>query len=453
VDIKQIGGILRAERKKLGKSLEQMAEELGVGTSTLSSIERGIHNVSREKWTDYAKALGMGNLLGVVDEVEERIMVLRRQLRAIEDISTANPEKALEQLTLLNQVEKVESMGVLRPIIHYLKGKCYFTQNKWEQAIKHFQFGIGSLEKYPELDDTNIKAACYNDLSYINHFHGQYQEALTLVQQGLACFVDKGERSYLKSLLLLNQCIYLDQLGINEKALQALEKLNAYIQENNYQLEVRTSVIIQMYIIHANILTKLHMPEKALEYAQQGEKIAWINQDYSRLFALWVQMGSIYLKMQELVLAEEYLLKALDLQSKLKQTNLLLLALKNFAILLIMKEEWSKVQEVMDRYLVLSKTHEDKQGITESLVTIGRWYQKQTQYLKAIDLYGIAESIVKQHGLNSLNLEIVTGLWFCYKQIGNQIKFQEYMEQMFYLQQSKEEKESFNFVDNLYISL
>jgi transcriptional regulator with XRE-family HTH domain len=101
---KQIGGILRAERKKIGKSLEKTAEELGVGTSTLSSIERGIHNVSQEKWMDYARTLGMGSLLGVVDEVEARVTFLRQRLDGIEDIATANPNKALKQLvTLLEQ--------------------------------------------------------------------------------------------------------------------------------------------------------------------------------------------------------------------------------------------------------------------------------------------------------------------------------------------------------------
>ncbi len=255
MDFKQIGGVLRAQRKKLGKSLEQMADELKVGISTLSSIERGIHNVSQEKWMEYAKLLGIGSLLGVVDEVEERISYLRRKLKNIEEIAAANPEKALMQLVELNKIEKVESIGVLRPIVHYLKGKCYFTQKEWEQAIKYFQYGIDSMEKYPELDETNIKPACYNEISTIKHLQGHYQEALETVQQGLVCFIDQGERTYLKSLLLLNQCIYLDHVGAYEKALQALVKLDTYIRECSYQLEIRTSVIIQMYVIHCNILS------------------------------------------------------------------------------------------------------------------------------------------------------------------------------------------------------
>lgn len=140
MDLARIGGVLRAERKKLGKSLEQVADELGMGTSTVSAIERGIYNVSEEKRIAYAKIVGMGSLFGIVDEVEQRIQHLRHKLRIIEDIVVANPKQALKQLAQLNQEEKIEFMGVLRPFVHYIKGKCYYKQQEWERAQKHFRY-------------------------------------------------------------------------------------------------------------------------------------------------------------------------------------------------------------------------------------------------------------------------------------------------------------------------
>jgi transcriptional regulator with XRE-family HTH domain len=91
MDLAQIGGVLRAERKKQGKSLEQIADELKCGASTISSIERGILNVSEEKRIAYAKEVGMGSLFGIVEEAEKRINRLRHKLEIIEEIVFANP--------------------------------------------------------------------------------------------------------------------------------------------------------------------------------------------------------------------------------------------------------------------------------------------------------------------------------------------------------------------------
>lgn len=453
VDFKQIGGVLRAQRKKLGKNLEQMADELKVGVSTLSSIERGIHNVSKEKWLAYANALGMGSLLGVVDEVEEQIVYLRRKMKNIEEIAAANPKQALQQLNELNKTEKVESMGVLRPMVHFLRGKCYFTQKDWERADKYFHYSIESMEKFPELDETNVKADCYNYLSFIKHFHGEYQDALKLVQIGLMHFVDNGNRDDLKALLLLNQSIYLDHLGAYEKVLNTIEELNDFIHQHNYQIEVRTSVIIQMYIIQSNVLIKLNMLEKALECAKKGEKIAWINQDFSRLFSLWAQIGSIYLQMQDLVLAEEYLLKSLDLQAKITKSNLLLFAYKNYAALSILKKEWALANDIVDRLLKIGETQQDKRDVVVSLLRVGEYYQANGRYVEAIELYLRVEEMVNESKLDSYRYEIITGLWFCYGQMKDKAKFQHYMEQMYQLQQVKNEHYSINFVDSLSVDL
>ncbi len=195
------------------------------------------------------------------------------------------------------------------------------------------------------------------------------------------------------------------------------------------------------------------MPEKALEFALQGEKIAWINQDYTRLFSLWILIGSIYVRKKKMSLAEEYLLKGLNLQSKIKQTDFLLFGLKNYTILLIMKEDWKIANEIIESYLKLGESHEDKRSIIEALLSIGSTYQKQMQFQEAIKLYEIAEEIAKGKEWNSLLLDIVKELWYCYKLIGEQSKFQEYIEKMYHLQLVKEKKESSFFVDSLSINL
>jgi tetratricopeptide (TPR) repeat protein len=437
LDMKQIGGILRAERKKLNKSLEQMADELKVGVTTLSSIERGIHNVSKEKWMDYAKALGMGKVLGIEDEVEKKLAVLRRKLKIVEDITSENPEEARKKLTTLNKEEKVESIGVLRPYVHYLKGKCYFAQKDWEMATKYFQFGINSMEKYPELDRTNIKSACYNSLSVMKHSQGCYQDALQLIQRALFSFVDSdnAQRLHLESILLLNESIYLDQLSLNEKALKSLKKLDEYVQQGNHQNHVRISVKIKMHTLHAYILTNMNMLEKALEYAEKGEQLARVNQDTSSLFSIWAQIGYTYFKMQKIKFAEEYILKALDLNINKKiSTYQLLIALKYQGLIVIAKNDWDLAEQVVKNMLALCEEHSNKKEVIEVITCLASFYQKQERYVEAISLYYEAERLGKEYKLNSMKYTISIGLLHCFKNVGDYNKFKEYMDSFFHLE-------------------
>jgi tetratricopeptide (TPR) repeat protein len=447
LDLAQIGGVLRAERKKQGKSLEQIAEELGYGASTISSIERGIQNVSQEKRIAYAKAVRMGSLFGIVEEAEQRIRLLRRKLRIIEDIVVANPKQALKQLAHLNQVEKIEYMGVLRPFIHYLKGKSYLAQQDREKAEKHFRYGIESMVKFPELEDTNLKAACYNELSTIKHIQGNYQEALKQARLGLANFVDDGERTYYESLLLLNQCIYLDGLGLSEETLKTLDELNTYVETTVNRHKIRTSLVIKMYTLYTNTLDKLNMPQKALEYAKDGEEIAVTNQELDSLFVLWSQIGSIYLKMEKLELAEEYFFKALDLQPKVKRQHLIPFAFKDFATLLMIKNDWTFAKEIIDQCISISKTQQDERNLAESLISSAKWCMKQDLFQEAIDLYKAAEEIADKRPTKPQLLIITSNLCYCYKQVNDLDKFQTYLERFYWICREEADKGSFHEID------
>lgn len=436
MDLVQIGGVLRAERKKLGKSLEQIADELGIGISTVSSIERGIYNVSEDKRTAYAKALGMGSLLGIANEAESRIRYLRHKLRLIEDIVVANPENALVQLVALNQAEKIDYMGILRPFVYYLKAKCYFGEQNWDLARKYFHFGIESMAKYPELDATNLESACYNELSTIEHIQGNDREALKQVRLGVAHFTAKGERTHIKSLLLLNQCIYLTELGLYEKSLQALDELNTYVKITD-QHKVQILLVIKMYAIYTRTFDNLGMQQKALKYAKYGEEIAITNKKFDSLFTIWCRIGDIYLKLEELELAREYFFKALELKPKVKEQNLIPYALKNFITLLMMENDWEFAKEIIDQCIAISKKQPDERNLAESLVSLAKWYKNQERHQAAIDLYHEAEEMAEKHPTKTLYLEIIADLCYCYKQVDHIENYQSYVEKFYWLSQRR----------------
>lgn len=432
MDFVQIGGVLRAERKKQGKSLEEIAEELSCGASTISSIERGILNVSEEKRIAYARAVGMGSLFGIVEEAEKRINHLRHKLKIIEEIVFANPKEALKKLTKLNKEEKVDYIGALRPFVHYLKGRAYYVLQKWDNAEKYYNYCIESMAKLPELEKTNLKASCYNELSIINFYQGNYSEALKLIRLGIVDFVDEGERTAYKSLLLLNQCIYLDELKMHEEAFKCLKELERYIGNQKNIVEIRMSVIIKMYIYYANTLNKLQMPQSALDYAEIGEKIVKAEQDVDHLFVLWSQIGSIYLNMGKLELAEEYFFKSLDIHLMVKAQNLIPFAFKDFISLLIMRKNWEFAKKIIDLCIEISKSQKDERDLAESLVNLAKWHMHQENYQNAIQSFLEAQTIADKHPSSLKYLNTSADLCYCFKQINDKEQFNLYLEKFYW---------------------
>lgn len=432
MDFVQIGGVLRAERKKQGKSLEEIADELGCGASTISSIERGILNVSEEKRIAYARAVGVGSLFGIVEEAEKRINRLQHKLKIIEEIVFANPKEALKKLTKLNKEEKVDYIGVLRPFVHFLKGKANLILKNWGNAEKYFRYCIESMEKFPELSNTNLKPSCYNELSIIKYQQGNYQESLTLIRLGITNFVEDGERVSHYPLLLLNQCLYLDGLKMHEESFQCLEKLRTFIQTSKQREEIRTSSINTMYFLYATTLNKLGMPQKALEYANKGEKIAKANRDLDNLFLIWGQTGSIYLELGEFILAEEFFFKALDIQPSIKLQNYIPFVFKDFATLLMKKNDWLFAKKIIELCITISKTQQDERDLVESLRNMAKWNMKQAQYQEAINLFLEAQTIAEKHSSTPSHFETSADLCYCFKQLNDTEQFQIYLERFFW---------------------
>jgi transcriptional regulator with XRE-family HTH domain len=55
----EIGAVLREEREKRGHTIRKMAEILDISPATISNMERGLANVSDEKYILYAKSFGL----------------------------------------------------------------------------------------------------------------------------------------------------------------------------------------------------------------------------------------------------------------------------------------------------------------------------------------------------------------------------------------------------------
>lgn len=74
----RFGARVRAERTRLGMTLDELAAATGVSRATLSNIERGEHSPSLTKATDVARTLGV-SLAQLLGEEERRPTVTIRR--------------------------------------------------------------------------------------------------------------------------------------------------------------------------------------------------------------------------------------------------------------------------------------------------------------------------------------------------------------------------------------
>jgi tetratricopeptide (TPR) repeat protein len=304
-----IGPILRNERKKQGKTIQGVSMELGISPSTISSMDRGLSNVSDEMYKEYAKSLGRAeDLLGLVSEATKRKKEKMKELLHIEDVLTGNPKSILKQI---NQIEEVNVFPELKVFSTFLKGRTYFELRQWEKSRECLLKTIEGLYDCPSLEQSNLHTICLNDLGRMYFYDGEYEKALENTEQAIQLFDDNGERFYIKPLLYLNKVIYLEKLGREEEACLSLEYLHTQIES----FKTNSYLVVQIYERYANLLAKLGTPIKALEYAKQGLQIAWENRQYRRLFSLWVIIGNIYFTLDNPKEAETRYRKALNLTS------------------------------------------------------------------------------------------------------------------------------------------
>ncbi|MXQ55285.1 glycosyltransferase family protein [Shimazuella alba] len=131
MDKKRVGVKLKAERTKRGILQKEIADQLKVGTTTISNLERGFEGVAEEKYILYAQEFGLAEeLCGVISEEELRERHYIKKLTNIDHLLATNTEKWDQELEVLNKEVDFESETKLAPFYHFLKGKIYREKGK-----------------------------------------------------------------------------------------------------------------------------------------------------------------------------------------------------------------------------------------------------------------------------------------------------------------------------------
>lgn len=316
-----LGEFIRNLRREKRVKQSDLVDDI-LSQSTISYIETG-QSAGMDKIEHLLKRLGLKpeeifERFTISEEKEEDLLNEEWKLRLI----AAEPLISLGSNAGADALRTVQlpSGHPYHAWMEYLKGKWYYNRQKWEKAQNHFLQGIQLLNQSPSSHSSNLKSACYHQLSRIKYLQNQFQLAINYSQKALLSFDPQGERKYYKDLILISQAIYLEKINRIGDAYALLEKFGSVKQPF---LICSKEATLNVFEMKAKLLAKSQQFPKAIEIALQGIELARIDQNIERTFELWITLGSIYLETDQPHFAEICFQTALRFKNQIKRPYLL----------------------------------------------------------------------------------------------------------------------------------
>lgn len=435
IPLEKIGSILRDKRRSLQKRIEDMVDE-NISRSTISNAERGLPNVTESMYIYYAEKLNLGSsLFGIIEEKAQLEEEANEELKEIENVIAVDSDDSLQKLAEIKEKYRIDKRDNLYPFYVYLLGRCAYEQKKWKKAKTHFHEALSLFQQKSDLDKTNLKAACYNELSRVAFFENLLEDALQYTIDGLKAFNVDGERIRFHYYFLLNKSIYLKRLNQPERALEAIEVLYSEIKNlpntNIVLSTIQVETIIQMYNTFAVVLTELQLYEKALDYAYKGLEIAQNGKFFDYLLTLRSTLGTIYFKLGNLTKAEKYFLQTVNLRKSINNEFHLISAFILLGQLYMQQKRWEEAEQLLVEAISISEQNHDMINLIDSFVSLGDCLVEQGEFERAIHPYQKAEKLLQTNKTSEKKCEIAINLGFCYRKLDNLKLFEEYRNKLF----------------------
>lgn len=407
----QFGKWVRKIRKAKRLRQEDLVDEI-LSQTAISNIESGKTHVSEEKLAHLLKKLGYS-----LDELSDFY-----QDEELQDSDYFHEELELRLISIENTIDLVDpddgledlhNLGIpddssYQVIAHYLRGKSYMHKKNWNKAHKQFFDCIHSLiHHHPEMQYTNLKAACYKELGVIEFSQNNFREALLYSIEGLNSFLKDGQREYLQEMILINKAIYLEKLNRIEDAQTVLEeltylKVKAFDQEKEkkeFPLNLNCKEVLLNFLeLQANFLMKSQFYCQAMKYTMRGIELARVDRMYDRSFELWISLGSIYQKLEKMELAEICFLTALKLRKKINQEHLLAYVYTQLGLLYNKENAFHRAKQYFLEAIRISHKTNNHYWKIEALTELGLCYWEQKHREKALEHLHHALKIAKNHG-------------------------------------------------------
>ncbi|KFZ40901.1 MULTISPECIES: helix-turn-helix domain-containing protein [Thermoactinomyces] len=405
LDHENAGRVIRKRRKDLGLRQSDLVDNM-IKLHTIRKVEKG-EVVNEDIYLHICNKLDLDikQLSKSYDDEKEREEQLKFKLFAIEhDIDMAGPDKGLEEL----RKTEIDKNSPLLPTYLFLKGKCIARKKHWKKAQAQFLKTLSTLKQYPDWKSTNVQAATYNELGRCCYYLNNIEQALHYIEKGLESYDPSGEREYVVYHLKMSKVIYLEKLNRNEDAFRTLEDMWKEV-DNIESIEIRSS----MYEVHATLLSKQELHEKAIEYATKGLHLARVDQNVDRAFELWTALGDCYQNMGDYYKAEVAFRTALKLEKKIGKKNMLVSTYTKLGMLYLKTKKIPFAQKALQNAVQTGQKTNDALKYCNALIALGDCYMRQNKNGDARKCLQKALTISEKHALKILEPEILVKLAKC----------------------------------------
>ncbi|MBA4602188.1 helix-turn-helix domain-containing protein [Thermoactinomyces mirandus] len=415
LDRTALGEFIKNARREKRLNQSELVDDI-LSQSIISYIETG-QSASIDKIVYLLNRLALDP-----DEILEKFMIVddREEDAVIEEwILRLNAVECLISLEVNLGTEILRSVNLpsghsFQAWVEYLKGKLYYSRQKWEKAQNHFLQGLQLLRQNQQLRSSNLESACLHQLSRIEYLQNRFQMAVQYSKKALMNFNPKGERKYYKGLILVSQAIYLEKLNRIGEANALLDEFGS---EDYPFLSYSKEATLNVFEMKAKLLAKSQQFPQAIEIGLQGIELARIDRNIERSFELWTTLGGIYLEMDKSHLAEICFQTALRFRNRIKRLYLLAYVHVYLGRLYYKQKVIEKAEKEFSQALEYSKKV-DIFWEVESLIGLGKCSLSYDAN-KAMNYFQKALDMAKKHQLDDKKTELLLFLAQCFIQLEN----------------------------------
>ncbi|MFC7442789.1 helix-turn-helix domain-containing protein [Laceyella putida] len=405
LDHENAARLIKKKRKELGLRQSDLVDDT-VKLHAIRKVEKG-EIVSDDILIRICNKLALDpeHLSESYEDVRDGEEQLKFKLFAIEhDMDMVGPEEGLEELRKVD----IDNDHPLQAWHLFLKGKYNDRKGHWKKAQAQYLKALSIINQYPELEMDNLKASTYNELGRCCYYQNDLEQALAYIEKGLEAYNPGGDRNYIVYHLKMSKTIYLEKLDRNEEAVRTLEEMWEDIGKID-SMEIR----LIMYETHAQLLIKQELFEKAIEYATKAIRMARLDQNVDRSFELWTTLGESFKNSRDYNKAEICFRTALKLEKKVRKKNVLVSTYTKLGVLYLKTKKITLAQNALLKAVQLGQRTNDALKYCTALAALGDCYMLQEQTAEARQCFQQALTLAERHALNIHLPEILVKLAKC----------------------------------------
>ncbi|TCS95817.1 helix-turn-helix domain-containing protein [Hazenella coriacea] len=428
LEMNEIGKFIRKTRKERGLRLEDLSDD-HISTATISNIERGIPHVNKDKILYLMSKLGLelDEIPQMLEKESESLESVHLKFTAIETmIEVGSYQEAIRSLSNISE----ESLSLHQATVHLIKGRCFLEGREWRKGERELSEAIRLSFQDPYSNQMNLEAVSYLYLSKSRAQQRDWAQALQYVERGIELYQQSQDTKQIIYHLLVNQVIYLDQLGRTDEALRKLEELWTEIS-----LIQNKDLVIQMYRLRVDLYQRIHLHHDAVRYAKEGIQLAIKSHYHDELFRLWLSLGKTYLDLTEYDDAETCLHFVMSMSGLISDSKEWLKAKSLLGQLYFHQEKWDKARETLQAVIDQADKSQDAEIAGQALLLMGKLLKQREHWVDAIQVFIRLTEVASKSRAYALAYKGFDELASCYEQIGQMDSFRSAVEQMYQTQQ------------------